>query len=324
MADRCTRVWDLRDAALCEDDTPGPGGCSERGVGTLEQRADRRTDQQIEDPQASDVWPRRCRLAPRSDDAVAGRQLAPTVNQTPSLIEPATLFSSMAAGSPCLSRGRLTALGSKPFASGIGTLGQRFERRQPRTLLTPSGARRPRRIEGAAWRILRGDRGAARDGPETYSLFAFSGGHGAARVLRRRFRPHEGGGSVRCDAHRHGGVGGAQPVWRGRRSRRAGEGISEEPNVLADLDVETYVAMGSRSTIGAGQRAVLCPYRQAHGAANDGDRYRLQAGALLGVSGHARRLSARPNWWCWASRRARESPRSSRSSALGLCWTSPP
>ena len=33
--------------------------------------------------QASDVWPRRCRLAPRSDDAVAGRQVAPRVNNTP-------------------------------------------------------------------------------------------------------------------------------------------------------------------------------------------------------------------------------------------------
>jgi hypothetical protein len=39
-------------------------------------------DQQIEDPQASDVRPRRCRLAPRSDDAVVGRQLAPKINQT--------------------------------------------------------------------------------------------------------------------------------------------------------------------------------------------------------------------------------------------------
>ena len=82
LADRCTRVWDLRDAAFCEDDTPGPGGGSERCVGTLEQRANRRTDQQIEDPQASDVWPRQCRLAPRSDDAAARRQLAPRVNQT--------------------------------------------------------------------------------------------------------------------------------------------------------------------------------------------------------------------------------------------------
>ena len=44
----------------------------------------RRKDRsQIEDPQASDVWPRRCRLAPRSDDALAGRQLAPRMNQTP-------------------------------------------------------------------------------------------------------------------------------------------------------------------------------------------------------------------------------------------------
>ena len=40
VSPRCgTRVWDLRDAAFCEDDTPGPGGCSERCVGTLEQRA---------------------------------------------------------------------------------------------------------------------------------------------------------------------------------------------------------------------------------------------------------------------------------------------
>src|SRR5271166_4191406 len=44
---------------------------------------DRRTDQQIEDSQASDVWPRRSRLALRSDDTVVGRQLAPRVNQTP-------------------------------------------------------------------------------------------------------------------------------------------------------------------------------------------------------------------------------------------------
>ncbi len=29
-------------------------------VGALEQRADRRTDQQTEDPQASHAWPRRC------------------------------------------------------------------------------------------------------------------------------------------------------------------------------------------------------------------------------------------------------------------------
>ena len=105
LADRCTRVWDLRDAAFCEDDTPGPGGCSERCVGTLEQRADRRTDQQIEDPQASDVWPRRCRLAPRSDDAVAGRQLAPRVNQTPIKCQPTGLYDTKRPSKwPCFSR----------------------------------------------------------------------------------------------------------------------------------------------------------------------------------------------------------------------------
>src|SRR5208337_3439377 len=37
----------------------------------------------LKDPQASDVWPRRRRLAPRSDDAAARRQLAPRVNQIP-------------------------------------------------------------------------------------------------------------------------------------------------------------------------------------------------------------------------------------------------
>ena len=83
MAPRRTRVRHLRDAAVCEDDTPGSRCCSERCVGTVEQRANRRTDQQIEDPQASDVWPRRCRFASRSDVAVAGSQLAPRVNQTP-------------------------------------------------------------------------------------------------------------------------------------------------------------------------------------------------------------------------------------------------
>jgi len=39
LADRCARVWDLRNAAFCEDDTPRPGGGAERHVGALEQRA---------------------------------------------------------------------------------------------------------------------------------------------------------------------------------------------------------------------------------------------------------------------------------------------
>ena len=40
LADRCARVWDLRDAAFCEDDTLRPGGSAERCIGALEQRAD--------------------------------------------------------------------------------------------------------------------------------------------------------------------------------------------------------------------------------------------------------------------------------------------
>ncbi len=49
-------------------------------------------DQQIEEPQASDVWPRRCRLASSSDVGVAGRQLAPRVNQTPIKCQPTVAF----------------------------------------------------------------------------------------------------------------------------------------------------------------------------------------------------------------------------------------
>ncbi len=45
----------LRNAAIRADDSPGHRGCSQRRVGAVEQRADRRTDQQAEDPQASHV-----------------------------------------------------------------------------------------------------------------------------------------------------------------------------------------------------------------------------------------------------------------------------
>ena len=38
MADRCARVWDLREQRFCEDNTPGPGGGAERCVGAPEQR----------------------------------------------------------------------------------------------------------------------------------------------------------------------------------------------------------------------------------------------------------------------------------------------
>jgi Helix-turn-helix domain len=54
----------------------------ERRVGALEQRPDRRPGQQIEDPKASDVRSCRFGITPRPDDAIAGEQLAPRVNQT--------------------------------------------------------------------------------------------------------------------------------------------------------------------------------------------------------------------------------------------------
>jgi hypothetical protein len=93
-------------------------------------------------PTALSIFPSFCSLASPTDLPFASLAAPFT-----SLIEPATLFLSIGAGSPCVSRGRLTALGSKPFGSGVGTLGQRFERRQPRKLLTPGPARRRCRIE---------------------------------------------------------------------------------------------------------------------------------------------------------------------------------
>ncbi len=63
----------LRNAAIREGDSPGHRSCSQRRVGAVEQRADRRTDQQAEDPQASHVWPRQRRPTPRSHGAAIGR-----------------------------------------------------------------------------------------------------------------------------------------------------------------------------------------------------------------------------------------------------------
>jgi hypothetical protein len=51
-------------------------------VGAVEQRADRRTDQQAEDPQASHVWPRQHRSTPRSHGAGVGPRLAPATNDS--------------------------------------------------------------------------------------------------------------------------------------------------------------------------------------------------------------------------------------------------
>jgi hypothetical protein len=61
----------------------GSGGDAKRYVLTLEQRPGRKTDQQIEDLQASKTRPRRRRIDRRSDDAVVARRLAPRVNHMP-------------------------------------------------------------------------------------------------------------------------------------------------------------------------------------------------------------------------------------------------
>jgi hypothetical protein len=51
------------------------GGRSKRCLRAVEQRADRRANQQTEDPQACHVCPRRRRSAPRSHDAAVGNDL---------------------------------------------------------------------------------------------------------------------------------------------------------------------------------------------------------------------------------------------------------
>jgi hypothetical protein len=73
----------LRDATLCEDEAGGSTGDAKCYVLTLEQRPGRKTDQQTQDLQASNTRPRRRRIDRRSDDAVAARRLAPSVNHTP-------------------------------------------------------------------------------------------------------------------------------------------------------------------------------------------------------------------------------------------------
>ena len=91
-----------------------------------------------------------------------------------------------------------------------------------------------------------------------------------------------------------------------------------EPNVAPDSNVETYVAHAARDRqLALGRRAFLFPHRQAHVAAEHGDRHPLQAGALRGVPGHARRGACGPIGWCCASRRTRGSRCSSRSNVRG-------
>ena len=144
-----------------------------------------------------------------------------------------------------------------------------------------------------ARQVLRANRGAARHGPEPRVHAPLDGGHGAAHGLRRRFDPHQEGRSVRRDARRQAGTGGAWPVWRRHGAGQAGECLSERAERVGGFEHRNLCRDAARDRqLALGRRALLLPYRQAHVAADDGDRDPLQAGALHGVPGHPRRYPA--------------------------------
>ena len=95
-----------------------------------------------------------------------------------------------------------------------------------------------------ARRILRGDRRAARHGPQPCLHLAVDGGHGAAERLRRRSDPHQEGRCVRRDAvgqagrRRCAASTAPAPCWAMRS-----KAYRDEPKVAPDSNTETYVAM---------------------------------------------------------------------------------
>ncbi len=67
----------------------------------------------------------------------------------------------------------------------------------------------------------------------------------------------------------------------------------KEPNVASGFEHRDLCRDAARDRqLALGRRALLLPYRQAHVAAEYRDRHPLQAGALRGVPGHARRHPA--------------------------------
>jgi glucose-6-phosphate 1-dehydrogenase len=91
----------------------------------------------------------------------------------------------------------------------------------------------------------------------------------------------------------------ATAAWAVRSQYGAGVVLGErvkayrkEPNVSADSNVETYVAMRFEIDNWRWAGVPFYVHTASKWRSDDGDRYPLQAGALLGVSGHARRLSA--------------------------------
>ena len=107
---------------------------------------------------------------------------------------------------------------------------------------------------------------------------------GAADRLPCSRDPHEKSRSVRGDARRQAGTGGAWPVWRRDGAGQTGERLSERTERSGGFECRDLCRHAARDRqLALGWRALLLPHRQAHVAADDGDRDQLQAGALRAV-----------------------------------------
>src|SRR6185437_13807053 len=146
---------------------------------------------------------------------------------------------------------------------------------------------------GGARQVLRANRCAPGHGAEPRVHAPFDGGHGAADGIRRRFDPQQEGRTVRSDAGRQAGAGGARPVWSRQSPWQEGEGVSGRGERGGGLECRDLCRHEARDRqLALGWRAFLLPYRQAHVATADGDRDPLQAGALYGVPEYRRRYLA--------------------------------
>ena len=93
-------------------------------------------------------------------------------------------------------------------------------------------------------KFYEGNRRAARHGPEPRVHAAFDGGDGTAHWLRCRRDPHKESRSVRRDARRQAGAGGARAVRRRHGAGQESECLSATSRMYAaDSNIETYVAM---------------------------------------------------------------------------------
>ena len=99
--------------------------------------------------------------------------------------------------------------------------------------------------------------------------------------------------AVRRDARRQAGGGGARPVRCRHGAGQKGKGLSARAQCGAEFERRDLCRDATRDRqLALGRRALLPPHRQVHVATEYRDRDPLQAGALRGVPGHARRHSA--------------------------------